>query len=383
MIQQNALAAILLLLGFSSASAQQLLTPSTILRLDGSSMTSTEVDATVTRLMKDANVTGVGIAVFHDGKITYLKTYGQSDTEKGLALTPDTVMPAASMTKAVFATEVMQLVQKGILDLDVPIQRYLPKPLLEYEKYADLQGDDRYKNLTLRMLLSHTSGFPNFRWFEDDKKLKIHFEPGTRYAYSGEGYQLAQLVVETVTGKSLTLLMEEDLFGPLGMTRTSMIWEPRFESDFANGYDEHGKSLGPQKRSKPGAAGFMQTTLHDYATFLSAVMHYQVLTPKTSAEMFKPQVMIHSAHQFPSLAPETTTAHDAIKLSAGLGWGLYTSPYGNAFFKGGYDDGWRHQGICFSNGDGLLIMTNSSNGDQIFKPLFGSILGNTSYPFDW
>ena len=383
MIQLNALAAILLLLGFSSATAQQPSTPSTILRLDGSRMTSTEVDATVTRLMKDANVTGVGIAVFHDGKITYLKTYGQSDTEKGLALTPDTVMPAASMTKAAFATEVMQLVQKGILDLDVPIQRYLPKPLLEYEKYADLQGDDRYKNLTLRMLLSHTSGFPNFRWFEDDKKLKIHYEPGTRYAYSGEGFQLAQFVVETATGKSLTPLMQEDLFGPLGMTRTSMNWEPRFENDFANGYDEQGKSLGPQKRTKPGAAGFMQTTVHDYATFLSAVMRDQVLNAKTSAEMFKPQVMIHSVHQFPSLAPETTTAHDAIQLSAGLGWGLYTSAYGNAFFKGGYDDGWRHQGICFSNGDGMLIMTNSSNGDGIFKPLFDSILGKTSFPFDW
>ena len=78
--------------------------------------------------------------------------------------------------------------QKGVLDLDLPIQQYLPKPLPEYEKYADLQGDDRYKKLTLRILLSHTSGFPNFRWFEDDKKLKIHFEPGTRYAYSGEGY---------------------------------------------------------------------------------------------------------------------------------------------------------------------------------------------------
>jgi CubicO group peptidase (beta-lactamase class C family) len=383
MTQSNTLAAIVLLLGFSSASAQQPLVPATILRLDGSTLTSTEVDATVTRLMKSANVTGVGIAVFHNGEISYLKTYGQSDTEKGLALTPDSVMPAASMTKAAFATEVMLLVQKGVLDLDVPIQRYLPKPLPEYEKYADLQGDDRYKKLTLRILLSHTSGFPNFRWFEDDKKLKIHFEPGTRYAYSGEGFQLAQLVVETVTGKSLTVLMEEDLFGPLGMTRTSMVWEPRFESDFANGYDEHGHSLGPQKRSKPGAAGYMQTTLHDYATFLSSVMRYQVLNPKTSAEMFKPQVMIHSTHQFPSLAPETTTAHDAIQLSAGLGWALYTSPYGNAFFKGGYDDGWRHQGICFSNGDGLLIMTNSSNGDGIFKPLFDSILGTTSFPFDW
>lgn len=383
MIQPNTLAAIVFLLGFSPAQSQQPLAPAAILRLDGSGLTSTEIDATVARLMKDAHVTGVGIAVFHNGKISYLKTYGQSNTEKGLTLTPDSVMPAASMSKAAFATVVMQLVQNGVLDLDLPIQRYLPKPLPEYEKYADLLGDDRYKKLTLRILLSHTSGFPNWRWFEDDHKLKIHFEPGTRYAYSGEGFQLAQLVVETVTGKSLTALMGEDLFGRLGMTRTSMVWEPRFESDFANGYDEHGHSLGPQKRSKPGAAGSMQTTLHDYATFLSAVMRSQILDPKMSAEMFRPQVKIHSTHQFPSLASETTTAHDAIQLSAGLGWVLYSSPYGNAFFKGGHDDGWRHQGLCFSNGDGLLIMTNSSNGDGIFKPVFDSILGKTSFPFDW
>ena len=383
MIRPNTLAAMVFLLGFSFAPAQQPLASATVLRLDGSTLTSTEIDAAVERLMKEGNVTGVAIAVFHDGKISYLKAYGQSDTEKGLPLTPDTVLAAASLSKAAFATVVMQLVQKGVLDLDLPIQRYLPKPLPEYEKYADLKGDDRYKKLTLRILLDHTSGFANWRWFEDDHKLKIHFEPGTRYAYSGEGIQLAQLVVETVTGKSLTALMEENLFGPLGMTRTSMVWEPRFESDFANGYDERGHSLGPQKRSKPGAAGSMQTTLHDYATFLSAVMRNQVLTPKTSAEMFKPQVKIHSTHQFPSLAPETTTAHDAIKLSAGLGWGLYSSPYGDAFFKGGYDDGWRHQGLSFRNGDGLLIMTNSSNGDGIFRPVFESILGKTSFPFDW
>jgi len=382
-IQPHTLAAMVFLIGFSSVQTPQPSAPATIQRLDGSTLTSTQVDATVTQLMRDANVTGAGIAVFHNGKISYLKAYGQSDTEKGLPLTPDTVMPAASLSKAAFAVVVMRLVQNGVLNLDLPIQQYLPKPLPEYEKYAELQGDDRYKKLTLRHLLSHSSGFANWRWFEDDHKLKIHFEPGTRYAYSGEGFQLAQLVVETVTGKSLTALMQEDLFSPLGMTRTSMIWEPRFESDFANGYDEHGKLLGPQKRTKPGAAGSMQTTLHDYATFLSAVMRFQILDRKTSAEMFKPQVMIHSTHQFPSLAPETTTAHDAIQLSAGLGWGLYTSPYGNAFFKGGYDDGWRHQGLCFSNGDGLLIMTNSSNGDQIFKPVSDSILGKTSFPFDW
>jgi CubicO group peptidase (beta-lactamase class C family) len=102
-------------------------------------------------------------------------------------------------------------------------------------------------------------------------KLKIHCEPATRYAYSGEGIDLAQLVVETVRGKSLTELMEENLFRPLQMTRSSVVWESKFERDFANGYDEYGRSLGPEKRAKADAAGSMQTTLHDYANFLSAV----------------------------------------------------------------------------------------------------------------
>lgn len=379
MLRPHLLVALATALGFASALAQQ---PS-IPRLDGSRIAPAQIDSTVSKWMESTHVTGAGIAIFEDGRIAYLKAYGLRDTQKGLPLTPDSVMAAASLSKAASATVVMRLVESGVLDLDKPIQQYLPKPLPEYPKYADLQGDDRYKKLTLRILLSHTSGFPNWRWLEDDHKLKIHFEPGTRYAYSGEGFELAQLVVETVTGKSLTALTEESLFRPLGMTRTSMVWEPRFETDFANGYDENGHSLGPQKRSRPGAAGSMQTTLHDYATFLGALMQHQILDEKTSAKMFTPQVQIHSAHQFPSLASETTTANDAIQLSSGLGWGLYSSPYGKAFFKGGYDDGWRHQGLCFSNGNGILIMTNSSNGDKLFNPLFDSLLGATSFPFNW
>jgi CubicO group peptidase (beta-lactamase class C family) len=333
--------------------------------------------------MEAAHVTGAGIALFHHGKVAYLKTYGLRDTEKNLPLTPDSVMTSASLSKTAFATMVMRLVQERILDLDKPIQEYLPKPLPEYPQYADLQGDNRYKKLTLRILLSHTSGFPNWRWFEDDRKLKIHFEPGTRYAYSGEGIDLAQLVVETVTGKSLTALMDENLYRPMEMTRTSMVWEPRFESDFANGYDEYGRTLGPEKRSTPDAAGSMQTTLRDYAAFLSAVMRRKALDTVTTGKMFAPQIGIHSAHQFPSLTTETTAANDGIRLRYGLGWGMYSSPYGNAFFKEGHDEGWRHLALCFNNGSGILIMTNSSNGEGIFKPLLDSILGATSFPFDW
>lgn len=354
-----------------------------VLRPDGSEIASSQIDATVTQLMQAAHVTGAGIAIFHGGKIAYLKAYGMRDVEKGLPLTPDSVMTSASLNKAAFASMVMRLTQSAAIDLDKPVFQYLPNPLPDYPAYADLKGDERYRKLTLRILFSHTSGFPNWRAFEEDRKLKIHFEPGTRYAYSGEGIALAQLAVESVTGKSVSDLMEDNLYRPLSMTRTSMVWEPRFESDFANGYDEYGRSLGPERRTSPNAAGSMQTTLHDYATFLSALMRQEILKPATSAKMLSPQVSIHSAHQFPSLATETTKENDAIHLGYGLGWGVYSSPYGEAFFKEGHDEGWRHLVLCFKNGSGILIMTNSSNGERIFKPVVDSILGQTAFPFVW
>jgi len=205
-------------------------------RLDGSTISASEINATVTRLMRAAKVTGVGIAILNDQKVVYLKAYGYRDKEKALPLTPDSVMSAASFTKVAFADMVMQLVQERVLELDKPIYEYLPKPLPEYSDYKDLAGDGRWKKMTARMLLDHTSGFPNWRRFEDDQKLHIHFEPGSRFAYSGEGIDLLQLVVEKITNRPLGDLMREKVFDPLGMTRTSMTWKLGFESDHAEGY---------------------------------------------------------------------------------------------------------------------------------------------------
>ena len=292
-------------------------------------------------------------------------------------------MTAASLTKSAFATVVMRLVQRGVLNLDKPIEEYLGKPLGDFAPYADLKGDPRTSRLTLRILLDHTTGFANFRGLEDDHKLRIHYDPGAHYGYSGEGINLAQFVVEKVTGKSVTQLMQEELYDPLKMSRTSMIWLPRFESDFANGYDEYGRSLGPERRTSPNAAGSMLTTPRDYATFLSALMRGEVLDSVARSRMLSPQIRIHSGHQFPSLTTDTTTAYDPIELSYGVGWGLYKSPFGPAFFKEGHDEGWRNLALCFSNGDGILVMTNSSNGEGIFRPLLESLVGETAFPFDW
>lgn len=355
-----------------------------ITRLDGSIITASQIDATVTRLMSAAEVTGVGIAIFNDGKIAYLKTYGVRDKEKNLPLTPDSVMTAASLTKAAFATMTMEFVAEHTLDLEKPIDQYLPKPLPEYPSFRDLADDPRYKQITLRMLLSHTVGFPNWRAYNDDHKLNINFQPGSRFAYSGEGILLAQLVVETVTKKPLNDLMRERLYEPDDMTRTSMVWEARFESDFANAYDESGHSLGPERRQTADAAGSMQTTLHDYASFLQTLLQGRNLAKTTREQMLSPQIEILSKHEFPSLSKETTTENKSIRLSYGLGWGIYFTPYGRAFFKEGHGEGWRHYAVCFDkSGTGLLIMTNSSNGEGIYKELLETLLKNPYTPIEW
>src|SRR2546426_8932480 len=355
-----------------------------IKRLDGSAISPVEIDATVSRLMRAAEVTGVGVAILNDGKIAYLKSYGLADKEKNLPLTEDSVMTAASLTKVVFAYMVMQLVAEKILDLDKPIYQYLPKPLPEYPQYQDLANEPRSKRITARMLLSHTSGFPNWRAFEDDRKLKIHFEPGSRYAYSGEGILLLQMVVEAITNQTLRDLMLTRVFKPLEMTRTGMVWEDRFDSDYANGYDEYGRSLGPERRRNADAAGSMQTTPRDFARFMRAVMQGEGLRNDTKELMLSPQIQIYSKHQFPTLAAETTDANKPLRLSYGLAWGLYWTPYGKAFFKEGHDECWRNYTVCFDKSKlGIVIMTNSSNGEGIFKELLETLIRNTFTPIEW
>jgi CubicO group peptidase (beta-lactamase class C family) len=356
----------------------------TVKRLDGSTISAPEIDATVTRLMHAAKVTGVGIAILNDRKIVYLKSYGFRDKEKALPLTPDSVMSGASLTKVAFADMVMQLVQEHMLELDKPVYQYLSQPLPEFAEYKDLAGDDRYKKITSRMLLSHTSGFPNWRWFTDDKKLRIYFEPGSRFAYSGEGLALLQLVVEAVTNKPLGELMHERVFRPMGMDRTSMVWEQAFEDNYANGYDEEERSLGPQKRKRAGAAGSMLTTPRDFARFMQGVMKGTGLRPETRKTMLSPQIQILSKHEFPPLSTETSDENKSIRLSYGLGWGLYSTPHGKAFFKEGHDDGWRNYTVCFDDAKtGILIMTNSSNGEGIYKELLETLLKNTYTPIEW
>jgi CubicO group peptidase (beta-lactamase class C family) len=353
-------------------------------RLDGSTITAAEIDVTVTRVMKTAEVPGAGIVIINDGRVVFAKGYGLRDTEKNLPLTENTVMSGASFTKVVFAYLMMKLVDRGVLDLDKPIYGYLPKALPEYDFYKDLAGDERYKLITARMLLDHTSGFPNYRWINDDRKLNINFQPGSRFAYSGEGINLLQFVIETITKRPLQDLMQENVFQPLGMTRSSMVWQARFEEDYANGYEEYGRSLGPLRWKNPNAAGSLSTTPLDFARFVQAILDGKGLRTRTWGRMLSAQIPILAKHEFPTMENQLTEENKSIRLSYGLGWGLYWSPHGEAFFKEGHDDGWRNYCVGFRMPkDGMIIMSNSGNGEGIYKELLEKVLADTYTPIEW
>ncbi len=352
--------------------------------IDGRVLTPAEIDVTITHVIQAAEVPGLALALISHGKVAYLKAYGVKNTSPSEPLTVNSVMVAASLTKVAFAYLVMKLVDDHVIDLDKPVYEYLLQPLSDYPAWRNIANDPRSKLITTRMLLSHTAGFNNARYFDPEHRLVIHFQPGTRYSYGSEGYSLLQLVVETVTKKSTEDLMQERVFRPLGMTRTSMVWQQGFESDHANGYDEYGRSLGIQKRKTPQGASSMQTTITDYARLTQAVLVGRGLRNKTHAQMLNAQIPIVSKFEFPPLQTDTTDEYKGIQLSYGLGVGLYHTPHGWAFFKEGHDEGWRTYVVCHQNqGTCMVILTNSSNGEGIYSALLRVLLGDTWNPIEW
>ena len=354
-------------------------------RLDGSTISGLKATSIARRALTDAHVTGAQIAVLNGGKVVWSDAFGLRDVAGKQPMTLDTVMWGASLTKSVFACYVMTLVDAGMIDLDKPVWQYLGKPLPQFDRYKDLAGDVRWRKITARHLLSHTSGLANYPQLEPDHKMRIHWEPGTRYGYSGEGMNLLQLVVEARMHKPLQELMAERIFGQLGMTRTSLVWQDSFASNIANGYDPQGVTLGPVHRATAKAASSMVTTIVDMGTFLEGLMSGRVMSAKAQADMFRPQVAINTLHQFPTLVDTKGTEGQAVGLSYGLGWGLLAgTKFGPAFFKEGHGDGAQNYMICFrQRGDCMVILTNSENGEAVFRTLLEKILGDTVTPWEW
>jgi CubicO group peptidase (beta-lactamase class C family) len=352
--------------------------------LDGRRLTPAAIDRRVEGLMRANRVHGLAVALIRDGRVAYVHAYGVRDEARGLPLTTGTVMYGASLTKATFAYMVMQLVDEGRVDLDHPIAAYLPKPLPDYPQYADLAGDARWRKLTLRILLDHTSGFANFRWIDPDEKLRFHNDPGARFGYSGEGINLAQFVLEKGLGLDVGAEMQRRVFDRFGMTRTSLLWRDDFAADLAQGYTIDGKLQEHDRRSHLRAAGSMDTTVSDWSAFLAGVARGDGLSARAKAEMIRLQIPIDSVAQFPTLAPETTDGWRPIRLGYGVGWGVFETPFGHAYFKEGHDDAVANYALCVEPKRAcVLLMSNDVRAEGIFLALVGELMGQTNLPWRW
>lgn len=342
------------------------------------------LDAEAARLMRVGKIPGLALAVVENGQVVHVSAQGFRNVEKQLPLTPDTILYAASITKAAFAYYVLMLVDEGRIDLDAPIATYLPKPLPDYPRYADLAVDDRWKTITARRLLTHSSGLADQRFYDPENKLRFNLEPGSRYAYSNEGINLLQFVIEEGLGLKVGDEMNRRVFAPLGMSRSSMIWRDDFKDNLADGYHADGKWEVHDDRSSVKAAGSLDASISDVGNLAAAMVSGKGLTARSRAELSKASLAIVSAHQFPPFRIEDNPANAKIGLAAGLGVVVFDGPQGRAFYKGGHNDITDNHMVCVDTGQRcVVLLTNSGVGARIFPPLVKAALGEVGVPWGW
>jgi len=365
-----------------------------ILRLDSSVVSPDSITAHVEQVMRRSGVTGLGISIINHGEIVYQHYFGKRNGPKDENFLPGTIMYGASFSKTLLADVALQMSEQGLLHLDSPLYRYLDKPLAEfrtstisqffganYYDYSDLSGDDRSKQITARMCLSHTTGLPNWRWLEPDRKLKFKFTPGDHYSYSGEGMFLLQMVMEEISGKDFEELAIERVFNPLSLQRSSFVWQRSYEGNYAIGHDTYGNFVGIRKTNVPNGAGSLSTTLEEYTIYFKRVLsqsepRYRVMTTRCVSIPFR--------QQFGKEALIETHDNDSIQLGYGLGWGVFETPFGHAFFKEGHDDGTANYALCISERrDCILLMSNSTHAEAIFVALLHRLLGEVGLPAEW
>ena len=353
--------------------------------LDGKFLSIAELEAYIAQTMEQADVAGLSCAILNEAQIVYQKAFGFKNKNDGSRNDEQTLFSAASFSKTVFAYLVMVLAEEKVLDLDTPFDQYLHQPLYEYPAYADLKGDDRCRQFNARMALSHTTGLPNVRFIMPEGKISILFPPGSRHSYSGEGIDLLQMVLEEVTGRGLEELAQEKIFQPLGMSRTSYIWQPEFEANYACPHDTYGRQRGWKiQQSKADAGGSMVTTASDYARLLVSILNAKGLRKATMDEMLQPQIAINYQRMFGPEAWAMTDAYQNSHLAWGLGWGRFDTPYGRAFFHTGHGFGMQNYTVTYLDaGIGIVLLSNSDNFESVAEEIAKKAIGDIYSPYDW
>jgi CubicO group peptidase (beta-lactamase class C family) len=291
-----------------------------------------ELESMARELLDRHGVPGVAVGFVDTSGAPRIVAAGDRGDGRG-PVDGDSVFGAASLSKPVFASGVMSLVDRGLLELDRPLSEYRAEPYLP--------NDERSASITARMVLSHTTGLPNWR---HDGPLLLRWTPGTRWGYSGEGYSYLQEVVEHLAGTTLDRYLADAVLRPLGMNDSSFAWQDVDEIRLALGHSPEG-SLSPPYRPlhAKAAAGGMFTTAPDYLRFL-------VHSLANDHRMFELQARIDD------------------ELAWGLGWGIEHTDAGPAVWQWGDDPGYKNVVIGRpADRQGAVVFTNGDRGAAVYS----------------
>jgi CubicO group peptidase (beta-lactamase class C family) len=317
--------------------------------------------------LEHANVPGLSMAVIEGAKLVWRGAFGFRDLVSQALVDHDTVFEAGSVSKTVFAYAVMKLRDKGVIDLDAPLTKYMPEPFLD--------GDPRLDLITARHVLSHTTGFQN--WRSRQEALTIHFTPGARFGYSGEGYHYLQSVMTRLAGRTdaadcatfedglqacatdFDAYMKAQLLVPFGMTSSGYVWIDAYDTRMARGHRLDGKQLDRKATARDaaryGAAGGLHTTASDYSRFLIEVVAPAEedsfrLSDASRLEMIKPQVKVTGS------------------MSWALGWQVQHKASGDVLSHGGDNPGFKAlTAASIEKKSGFVILTNSDRGFDVIR----------------
>ncbi len=365
------------------------------------------------RQMQALGVPGIAIAVVEDGRLAWSRGFGLAHAGRNVPVGEETVWEAASLSKPMFAYMALQLVDRGELALDAPLVTYARPDYLGKSPWL--------ARITVRDVLRHSTGLPDWRKDPANEPLEPAVAPGTRIDYSGEAFVWLQLAVERLTGESLDQTMHRLLFAPAGMRDSSYAWDAGLAERSVYGHrqsDDGGIAVPPQMLrdaweaampvavrigkplsawryadaerampeaqavARPGlvswasdilanAAASLRCTVQDYARFMALMVHADArpweLKPATREAMLRRQIDV----------PGRWT-------DKGLGWNLEATARGPVFYHSGSNGGIFK---TFALGDArrrraLVAMTNAANGNVLYRRVVRAATGLDLLAFD-
>lgn len=318
--------------------------------VNGKAVSIAGLNKEIISIMDDLEIPGMSFAVIDNNQVVFSNFYGYKKTSPQKKVNKRTVFEACSLSKQFLVFVALKLVDEGKLDLDKPLYQYLPYEPLEY--------DARYKLITSRMVLSHTSGLENWKRDNDKNKLEILKDPGTAFVYSGAGYNYLGEVIEKILGTSENKYFKNIVFRPLKLHRTFSAFHSfrLFPSNYATGYTVDGKKVKKWKNVKPVPSSAINTIASDYAKLIIATFNKTQLSDDRVKDILQPLILLDT--------------EPGKSVYWGGGCVLEFSPADTVVMQNGSNTGfkgWMHYSVV--NKSGLVYFTNGDYGISIAQKL--------------